>query len=271
MDFGDWLWLSNPKNWLIIGIIAVVAIVVILVIALLSGGSGSSSGLSPRQLAERHVNARIDAIGEIIAGVILLPAPGFVKELGGEYIEDQIHKVVKWKYPPERRLAENTYEVVATASVQFGVDVQLTEGTITASLPFSLIVLTDRQIVQSMNPKFGDSSVDFDFPALDAVSEEVDKAAEKAEEVKEQAEEKAAEVKEQAEEKVEEAKEKLDEITESIDPKDCLASARDAGVPESILNLLDKPSDERNSIEKGALRRGLNAVGLSDVCADMIE
>ena len=264
-------WWGNPKNWLIIGIVAAIVVGVVLVIALLSGGAGGGSGLSPRDLAQRHVNAQIDAIGEIVAEVILLPAPGFVKELGGEYIEDQIHKVIKWRYSPHRSMGGAFYEVLATASVKFNVNVQLTEGTITSSLPFSIVVDYDRQLVRSMNPRLADASVEFDFPALDSLSEEVDKATEKAEEVAEQAEEKAAEVKEQAEEKAEEAKEKLDELTDSIDTEDCLASARDAGVPESILNLLDKPSDERNSIEKGALRRGLDAVGLSDVCADMFE
>ena len=263
------LW-SNSKNWLIIGIVAAVVVVAVLVIALMTSGGSGGSGLTTYELAERHVNAQIDAIGEIIAEVILLPAPGFVKELGGEYIEDQIHKVIKWRYSAARVTSDWT-EVIATASVQFSVDVQLTEGTITASLPFSLIVYPNDQAVRSMTPKFDDASVDFDFPVLDSVSEEVDKATEKAGEIAEQAEQKAGEIAEQAEEKAEEAKEKLDEITESLDTEDCLGSARNAGVPESVLELLDKPSDERNAIEKGAVRRALDAVGLSDVCADLVE
>ena len=262
---------GNSKKWLIIGIVAAVIVVgAALMIALMVSSSSGSSGLTPQQLAERHVNAQIDAIGEIIAGVILFPAPGFVKELGGEYIEDQIHKVIKWRYSTGQVAGEQT-EVIATASVQFDVDVQLTQGTITASLPFSLMVYPNDQIVRSMTPRFDDASVVFDFPVLDSVSEEVEKATEKAGEVAEQAEEKAEEIAEQAEEKAEEAKEKLDEITDSIDTEDCLGSARDAGVPESVLELLDKPSDERNAIEKGVVRRGLDAVGLSDVCADMVE
>ena len=94
---------------------------------------------------------------------------------------------------------------------------------------------------------------------------------EKATDVKEDAVEKVTEAVEKVSEKADEAKQKIADMTESVDPEDCLGSARDAGVPDRVLSLLDKPSDERSSIERSLVRRTLDAAGLSDMCADLTE
>lgn len=74
----------------------------------------------------------------------------------------------------------------------------------------------------------------------------------------------AEDVKEKADEAADEAKETVEAI---IKDTDCLTAARDAGVPDNILELIQKPKDERSGIENSILRRGLDAVGLSDACA----
>ena len=73
---------GGGRKWLIIGIVVVLAILAIgAIVALLPSGP-LGSGLTPEELAERHINDQIDAIGETIAGFLILSGPGLLKELG---------------------------------------------------------------------------------------------------------------------------------------------------------------------------------------------
>ena len=276
------------KTALIIGLIAVA---VIAVLALFTPASQLApwSNMTPDELAERHVNDKIDAIGETIAGVLLLQAP-ILSEMGGEFIEDRIHDVIKWQYAAARDLGGGRYGVVATASVGFEVEIALTSVGVALSLPFDMTVDRDAQTVTRMEPNIAAMSFDLDAPALEDASEAVDKAidaaTEKASEVAgqaaeavDEATEKASEMVDDAAEKASEAagqaaeaaSEKIAEIGGAPDSEDCLGAARDAGVPERVLSILEKPSDERGSLERSLARRALDAVGLSEACADLAE
>ena len=253
--------------------------------------------MTPEELAERYVNDKIDAIGETIAGVLLLQAP-MLSELGGELIEDRIHDVIKWRYAAARDLGGGRYNVVATASVGFEVEIALASVGVAMSLPFDIMVDHGAQTVTRMEPNIAAMSLDLDAPALEAaVDKAVDAATEKASEVVEQAAEAVDEATEmvdeatgKASEGVDEAvdaatekaseaagqaaeavDEKISEIAGALDSEDCLGAARDAGVPERVLSILEKPSDERGSLERSLARRALDAVGLSDACGDMGE
>ena len=283
-------------------IAAAVIIAVLVALALFTPASQLApwANMTPEELAERYVNDKIDAIGETIAGVLLLHAP-ILSELGGEFIEDRIHDVIKWHYAPARDLGGGRYGVVATASVGFEVEIALTSVGVALSLPFDMTVDHDAQTVTRAEPNIAAMSLDLDAPALEGASEAVDKAVdaatEKASEVADQAAEavdeatekaseaidagteKATEVVDDAAEKASEAvgqaaeavDEKLSEIGGALDSEDCLGAARDAGVPERVLSILEKPSDERGSLERSLARRALDAVGLSEACADFAE
>ena len=283
-------------------LIAAIIIAVIAVVALFTPVSQLApwSNMTPEELAERHVNDKIDAIGETIAGVLLLQAP-ILSELGGELIEDRIHAVIKWRYAAARDLGGGRYSVVATASVGFEVEIALTSVGVAMSLPFDMTVDHDAQTVTRMEPNVTAMSLDLDAPTLeaagDAVDKAVDAATEKASEVAEQAAEavdEATEMVDEATEKASEAvdeavdaatekaseaagqaaeavDEKISEIAGALDSEDCLGAARDAGVPERVLSILEKPSDERGSLERSLARRALDAVGLSDACGDLGE
>lgn len=275
-------------------IAAAVIIAVLVAVALFTPASQLApwANMTPEELAERYVNDKIDAIGETIAGVLLLQAP-ILSELGGEFIEDRIHDVVKWRYAAARDLGGGRYGVVATASVGFEVEIALTSVGVALSLPFDMTVDHDAQTVTRMEPNIAAMSLDLDAPALEDASEAVDKAVdaatEKASEVAEQAAEavdaasemvdesteKASEIVDEASEKASEAaeaaSEKIAEIGGALDSEDCLGAARDAGVPERVLSILEKPSDERGSLERSLARRALDAVGLSEACADLAE
>ena len=272
-------------------IVAAVLIAVIAVVALFTPVSQFApwSNMTPEELAERYVNDKIDAIGETIAGVLLLQAP-ILSELGGELIEDRIHDVIKWRYSAARDLGGGRYNVVATASVGFEVEIALASVGVAMSLPFDIMVDHDAQTVTRMEPNIAAMSLDLDAPALEAAGEAVDKAVdaatEKASEMVDEAAGRAAEAAGEASEMVDAATEKaseaagqaaeavdekISEIAGAPDTEDCLGAARDAGVPERVLSILEKPSDERGSLERSLARRALDAVGLSDACGDLGE
>ena len=272
-------------------IAAAVIIAVLVAVALFTPASQLApwANMTPEELAERYVNGKIDAIGETIAGVLLLQAP-ILSELGGEFIEDRIHDVIKWHYAAARDLGGGRYSVVATASVGFEVEIALTSVGVALSLPFDMTVDHDAQTVTRMEPNIAAMSLDLDAPMLEDASEAVDKAvdaatekaseaAEQAAEAVDEATEKASEMVDEAAEKASEAagqaaeaaSEKIAEIGGALDSEDCLGAARDAGVPERVLSILEKPSDERGSLERSLARRALDAVGLSEACADLAE
>ena len=269
-------------------LIAAAAIIAVLVaLALFTPASQLApwSNMTPEELAERHVNDKIDAIGETIAGILLLQAP-ILSELGGEFIEDRIHDVIKWSYAPARDLGGGRHVVVAEASVGFEVEIALTSVGVALSLPFDIEIDHDAQRVTSMTPNVSAMSLDLDAPMLERAGDAVDAATEKASEVAgqaadavDEATEKASEMVDEATEKASEAAEraseaageKISEIGGAPDSEDCIGAAREAGVPERVLSILEKPSDERGSLERSLARRALDAVGLSETCADLAE
>ena len=192
------------------------------------------------------MNNRIDAIGETIAGILLLQAP-ILSELGGEFVEDRIHDAVKWHYAPARDLGGGMHEVTATASVGFKATIALASASVAFSLPFDMLIDHDAQLVARMNPNIAAASLDLDAPMLEQTTEAVDKAVDA--------------TTERASEAAEQASEKISEI----------GAAREAGVPERVLSILEKSSDERGSLERSLARRALDAVGLSDACGDLGE
>lgn len=245
--------------------------------------------MTPEELAELYVNDKIDAIGETIAGILLLQAP-ILSELGGEFVEDRIHDAVKWHYAPARDLGGGMHEVTATASVGFKATIALASVGVAFSLPFDMLIDHDAQLVARMNPNIAAASLDLDAPMLEGASEAVDKAVDaatekaseaagQASETLDEAVEKASETMDAATERASEtldeaaeaASEKMSEISAALDSDDCIGAARDAGVPERVLSILEKPSDERGSLERSLARRALDAVGLSDACGDLSE
>ena len=240
---------SSSTNRMFLWIVIGVGIVGLLVVALLALPQVISPPLSAEELTRRHVDDTVDEWGEVVARHVLLGAPGFVKELGGEYVEDRIHEVVKWNYSESTRAESGLHHVMATAYVSFGVDITVPPGTITASLPFLSTVDQPAQRIMTFAPQPTAASVDFDFPGLEAV------------------EEKAKEVSEAVGDAVGQAT----DIKEMAESGDCLEAARAAGVPDNIMSLLEKPSADRGGLEQRILKAGLEAAGLTDSCAELLK
>ena len=145
----------NTPGWLIAGLVALAVIAGLVLVGVFGPGLLK---LSPEEVAQEWVESNIDATGEEIAE-FLLGSHWVVRELGGEYVESRINDTVQWQYAEARSLSGDLYEVQATASVSFTVDITVASGTIAAGLPFLLTVDHDAQTVTSWRARPTDGDV----------------------------------------------------------------------------------------------------------------
>ena len=161
----------------------------------------------------------------------LLGSHWVLRELGGEYVESRINQVVKWRYGEARSLSGALYEVRATAAVEFTVDISGTSGSVSAGLPFLLTVDHDAQTVTSWNGDPLAAVFSTDIPAL----------------------------------------KKVDDVVDALGEGDCIGAARAAGVPDTAIDILEKPADQRGTLEASLLRKALEAAGLAEKCANLMK
>ncbi len=119
------------------------------------------------ELAEKWVNDNVDAIGETIAGVVIRDN-AILRELGGEYVEDKIHGVVKWTYAPAQSVDGGIYEVMATAYAPFEAGTSLASGCARVSLPYRFLIDEDNQTVLEANPNLTGANVDWSVSVIGA-------------------------------------------------------------------------------------------------------
>ena len=217
----------RTPGWLTAGLVALAVIAVLILVGVFGPGLLK---LSPEEVAQEWVESNIDATGEEIAE-FLFGSHWVVRELGGEYVESRINDTVQWQYAEARSLSGSLYEVKATASVSFTVDIPVASGTIAAGLPFLLIVDHDAQTVTSWRADPLGATFTTDIPAL----------------------------------------QKVEEVVDALSEGDCIGAARAAGVPDRVLAILEKPADERGSLEGTLLRSALEASGLAEKCADLMK
>ena len=106
--------------WIVFAIVAAVFLVPTMVL------SGCMSGPTPDEVAREWVDDNVDIAGEVLAEWIIgagpVEPPGvagwLAREIGGEYIEDEIHKVIEWDYSAAREVSDG-WEITATASASF--------------------------------------------------------------------------------------------------------------------------------------------------------
>ena len=111
-------------------------------------GSGQDPAEKAQELAKTHVNDNIDALSEEIASLII-DQNRLAREIGGEIIEDKIHENVKWTYSQATLVRENTYEVTATADLDFEVEVLIAKVNVSVSLPVDLTVDVVTETIRS--------------------------------------------------------------------------------------------------------------------------
>lgn len=111
-------------------------------------GSGQDPAEKVQELAKTYVHDNIDALSEEIASLIV-DQNRLAHEIGGEIIEDKIHENVNWTYSQATLVRENTYEVIATADLDFELGVLITKVSVNVSLPIDLTVDVDTERVGS--------------------------------------------------------------------------------------------------------------------------
>jgi hypothetical protein len=52
----------------------------------------------------------------------------------------------------------------------------------------------------------------------------------------------------------------------SAAPKSCVEVAREKGIPEAVVELMERPHDDLNALERIAIRAALDKVGVGDIC-----
>ena len=52
----------------------------------------------------------------------------------------------------------------------------------------------------------------------------------------------------------------------SAAPKSCVEVARDKGVPETVIELMERPHEDLNALERIAIRTALDKVGVGEIC-----
>ena len=57
----------------------------------------------------------------------------------------------------------------------------------------------------------------------------------------------------------------------SAAPKSCVEVAREKGIPEAVVELMERPSDDLNALERIAIRTALDKVGVGDICDKFTE
>ena len=52
----------------------------------------------------------------------------------------------------------------------------------------------------------------------------------------------------------------------SAAPKSCVEVAREKGVPETVVELMERPHEDLNALERIAIRTALDKVGVGEIC-----
>ena len=212
-----------------------------------------------RRIAEQYIIDKIDSLSEDVAA-FLTGNNWLLKELGGEYIEGKVNEVLKWEYQPGSHVEGDKYELVAVAYVTFDVDLPSGAAGVEAGLPFVLAIDIGTQVVDKATPDILGAYFKTDIPDLASIDVSVGEMVGFVKGVRD-----IKEVADTAEKALDSAKDKAADTLGT----DCLTAAREAGVPDKVLELIEKPKDERSGIENSILRRGLDAVGLLDACPDV--
>ena len=130
--------------------------------------------LTPVELAEQHIKKNIEIHSNTIAAFAVRDLP-VAKDVLGEYVERQVHELVKWQYAETDYLGDDLYMVKASASVSIPVDVQAEQlgtritGQIDVMLPLDVTVDHAAQRVLSGGPKYDEGTVNVNLTGLEEV------------------------------------------------------------------------------------------------------
>ena len=154
----------TSRKKLLLGIIGATALIVAFVLVITT----TDQSLSPEELAARWVDDNVDALSEEIAGYLSGQNP-VLREVGGELLEDRIHTVIEWQYSQPLEIqpkGNGLYEINATASAVFDLNLPMGPGHIDAAVPFVLRVNQPEQAVADSKLNPIEARVNIDLPGV---------------------------------------------------------------------------------------------------------
>ncbi len=141
------------RRW--IGVAAVVVGIGVIVLAAFLALRVGTEEASPEDLARQWVAGSVDAVGEDIAGWMSAENT-ILRELGGEYVEDRIHDVIRWEYSTAERRSDGLYDLTATARVRF--DIPGGIGEVDVAVPWEMVIDVGTESV-SARPRWTGASL----------------------------------------------------------------------------------------------------------------
>ena len=216
------------------GIIGGAVVIVILAGVLFYIVGIGRSNLTPEEVAQFWVNDNVDLGGELLAEWILGAGPVEPSSAAGWLAKEIGGELIEDKIHEVIK-----WDYSSARSVGDGWEV-----TATASLSFPeyagfeaglpLVLRIDGQEVSDWRPDYMAAYARADIPDIGGIVETASN------------------------------------ISEALNAEDCLEAARQAGVPDSAIEYLNKPVSERNFVEKAAIETAVAAVDLPDGCADSL-
>ena len=212
-----------------------VAIIAVLAAILFSAlGAGCSEELTPEQVARNWVDDNVDLGGELLAEWILGAGPVEPSSAAGWLAKEIGGELIEDKIHEVIK-----WDYSPALNVGDGWEVTATASVsfpdyagFEAGLP--LILRIDGQEVSNWQPDYMAAYARADIQGIGDVLEAASS------------------------------------VSAVLNAEDCLEAARDAGVPDSVIEYLDKPASDRNFVENAAIETAVGAVSLPDGCADSL-
>ncbi|MYA62834.1 MAG: hypothetical protein F4X94_09710 [Dehalococcoidia bacterium] len=197
-------------------------------------GVGCSEDLTPEEVAQRWVNGNVDLGGELLAEWILGAGPVEPSSAAGWLVKEVGGELIEDKVHDVIK-----WNYSSARSVGDGWEVTATASVsfpeyaeFEAGLP--LILRIDGQEVSDWRPDYMAAYARADIPDIGDVLKGASS------------------------------------ILGALNAEDCLEAARDAGVPNSVIEHLNKPASDRNFVEKAAIETAIGAVNIPDGCAESL-
>lgn len=126
------------------------SLIIIGAMIMLPGCAGKDPSVIAGEVAREWAADNIDSVSKSIAGLIANDSPLF-KTVIAKTIEKDINERIAWKFSEPRKVAEDRYEVVATAYADIDLSIM---GMYTVSVDYNLTIDTEnKQIVTAdMDP-----------------------------------------------------------------------------------------------------------------------
>ncbi len=208
--------------------------IVVLAAILFSALGSACSSLTPEEVAQRWVNDNVDLGGELLAEWILGAGPVKPSGAAGWLAKEMGGELIEDKIHEVIK-----WDYSSARSVGDGWEVTATPSVsfpdyagFEAGLP--LVLRIEGQEVSDWQADYMSAYARADIPDIAGIAETASN------------------------------------VSEALNAEDCLEAARDAGVPDSVIEYLNKPASDRNFVEKAAIETAVGAVSLPNGCADSL-